>query len=104
VKPGDGQFIVNHKPLISMVIKDQIDYKTIKLSVGLKPTVYSYNPQTHVLSHQMKVPLKSGGHFLTVEATDLNGQRRIYTMYFRIKHTGLVPLVKTSHMSGTDDK
>lgn len=104
VQPADGQFILSHEPMISMVIKDAIDYKTIKLSVGTKPIPYHYNPITHVLSHQMKAPLKSGGHFLTVEATDLNGQDRIYTWYFRIKHRGLNPEPMIEMLSGTDDK
>ncbi len=104
VQPADGQFILSHQPLISMVIKDPIDYKTLKLTVGTKPTTYHYDPNTHVLSHQMKVPLKSGGHFLTVEATDLNGQPRVYTWYFRIKHKGLLFPSLSKTLSGTDDK
>jgi peptidoglycan/xylan/chitin deacetylase (PgdA/CDA1 family) len=105
VQPDDGEFILTHRPLISMIIQDDVDYKTIKLYIGTAPVSYSYDPKTHVLKHQLKKPLKSGGHFISVEAVDKFGQPRNYTLYFRIKHSGLVLAPsKEEKLTGTDDK
>ncbi|GEM_PF-1823554 len=105
ITPGDGEIIKSHKPLISMIIQDDIDYKTIKLFIGTAPVSYHYEPRTHTLKHQLYQNLKSGGHFVIVQAKDKNGQQRSYTWYFRIKHLGLAPaLSKENKMTGVDDK
>ncbi len=105
VQPGDGEFILTHRPIVSMIIQDDIDYKTIKLYIGTASVNYSYNPQTHELKHQLKKALKSGGHFIRVEAVDKTGQPRNYTLYFRIKHSGLASAPsKEEKMTGVDDK
>ena len=104
--PGDGEFIKNHRPLISMIIKDDIDYKTIKLFIGTARVSYSYDPRSQELKHQLHRALKSGGHFVMVEAKDRSGQKRNYTWYFRIKHTGLAPVSpkKEYKMKAVDDQ
>lgn len=105
ISPGDGEIIKSHKPLISMIIQDDIDYKTIKLFIGTAAVSYHYEPQTHMLKHQLYENLKSGGHFVIVQAKDKQGQQRSYTWYFRIKHLGLAPaLSKENKMAGVDDK
>jgi len=105
VQPGDGEFILTHRPIVSMIIQDDIDYKTIKLYIGTASVNYSYNPQTHELKHQLKKALKSGGHFIRVEAVDKTGQPRNYTLYFRIKHSGLASAPsKEEKLTGVDDK
>lgn len=105
VQPGDGEFILNHRPLVSMIIQDDIDYKTIKLYIGTASVNYSYNPETHELRHQLKQALKSGGHFIRVEAVDKTGQPRNYTLYFRIKHSRLsLAPSKEEKLTGVDDK
>ncbi len=105
IQPGDGEFITTRKPLISMILKDDIDYKSIRLFLGTAAITYRYNPQTHELKHQFNKDLKSGGHFVAVEAKDFNGVKRNYTWYFRIKHTGLnIGTKKEDRMKGIDDK
>jgi peptidoglycan/xylan/chitin deacetylase (PgdA/CDA1 family) len=104
-QPGDGEFILTHRPLVSMIIQDDVDYKTIKLYIGTARVSYVYDPKTHELKHQLKKALKSGGHFIRVEAVDKLGQPRNYTLYFRIKHSGLVLAPpKEEKLTGTDDK
>jgi len=117
IQPGDGEFIESHTPTISMVIKDDVDYKSIRLFVGTAPCSYRYDPKTRELKHQFHKAmksgdhylkdqsLKSGGHFVTVEAKDFNGVKRNCTWYFRIKHSGLnVATKKEDRMKGVDDK
>jgi peptidoglycan/xylan/chitin deacetylase (PgdA/CDA1 family) len=106
IKPGDGEFIQTHTPTISMIVKDDVDYKTIRLFLGTAAVSYRYDPQTHELKHQFHKSLKSGGHFISVSATDLNGIKRNYTWYFRIKHfaLGVEPSKKEDKLKGVDDK
>jgi len=90
-KPGDGEVIAGEEPVISGNILDDVEPKSIQFQLGNHPLVFSYNPQTHLLRHQIKAPLKAGGHMLTLSATDKKGQKRVYSWYFRVKHKNLAP-------------
>lgn len=92
--PGDGEVIDSDKPLISVEIKDNIDPKTISFELGNQPMRFQYDPKLHLLTHRIGAALKAGGHMITLGATDLQGQKRVYTWYFRVKHHNLDPVEK----------
>jgi hypothetical protein len=89
LSPDDGEVISSHKPLLKVQVKDEIDPKTIDLQLGDHQTNFQYDPKTHLLQHGFEVSLKAGGHMLMLAATDLHGQKRVYTWFFRIKYKHL---------------
>jgi peptidoglycan/xylan/chitin deacetylase (PgdA/CDA1 family) len=87
--PGDGELIESNEPAVRGMIRDDIKPKSIHLQLGDQVLTVKYDPKTHEIHHQVKAPLKWGGHTLILEAMDINGQRRSYSWYFRVKHQSL---------------
>ncbi len=86
LSPGDGEEIVTDKPLFQATLKDDIDPKTLEMQLGPDKLKTSFDPATHILTHQLTKPITHGGHMVTLAGVDKAGQRRVYTWYFRIKH------------------
>ncbi len=89
--PYDGQVISSEFPKISAEILDDIVPASLDLHLGDHRMVFHYNPQTKTLIHQVKAKLRPGGHMLILTAKDVQGNRRIYSWYFRLKHKNLKP-------------
>ncbi len=87
--PYDGEVISNAFPKISTKILDEIVPDSLDLHLGDHRMVFRYNPQTKILTHQIKSKLRPGGHMLILTAKDDEGNHRIYTWYFRLKHKNL---------------
>ncbi len=84
--PGDGELVRDNEPAIRGIIKDDIKPKSIRLQLGDQELPVSYDSKTHQLRYPLKTPLKVGGHMLILEAMDVQGQKRTYSWYFRVKH------------------
>ena len=84
--PGDGDFIVNNSPILTVEIEDEIVPRTLKFKLGAKFMKFTYDPKTRLLQHRIVGALKPGGHTVTLEAKDVEGNWRSYSWYFRVKH------------------
>jgi peptidoglycan/xylan/chitin deacetylase (PgdA/CDA1 family) len=84
--PGDGDFIVNNSPILTVEIEDEILPKTLRFKLGGKFMKFTYDPKTRLLQHRIVGALHPGGHTVTLEAKDVEGNWRSYSWYFRVKH------------------
>ncbi|HJT24290.1 MAG TPA: hypothetical protein VJ873_06915, partial [bacterium] len=84
--PGDGDLIDSQKPVITAQILDDVVPKSVKLQIGNHFMKVQYDPKTGVFKHQLTALLARGGHILTAQATDKEGNTRVYNWYFRIRH------------------
>src|SRR5581483_667519 len=86
LSPGDGQEINGFRPVISARIADEIDPRSLRLQLGNHVMRVKYDPKTHLISHPVGADLKQGGHIFCLTAKDMNGQKRVYNWYFRVKY------------------
>ncbi|HET9869154.1 MAG TPA: polysaccharide deacetylase family protein, partial [bacterium] len=84
--PGDGQVIWSRKPLISIEILDDVDPASVKLKLESRALKVHYDPALRLVTYRVQSPMRMGGHQLTLSAVGRDGQPRIYSWYFRIKH------------------
>jgi peptidoglycan/xylan/chitin deacetylase (PgdA/CDA1 family) len=84
--PGDGQVIWSRKPLISIQILDEVDPKSVVLSLESRRLKTTYDPQLRLVTYRVEQPIRMGGHQLTLRAKDLAGSTRVFSWYFRVKH------------------
>jgi peptidoglycan/xylan/chitin deacetylase (PgdA/CDA1 family) len=86
LSPGDGEVILDPKPDIRIGIGDEINPKTLVLSMGPYRLPFHYDAQTRVLTHRLRTALKGGGHIMSLEARGMDGTPRSFTWYFRVLH------------------
>jgi hypothetical protein len=84
--PGDGQVIWSRKPILSIQILDDVDPKSVALDLESKRLKTHYDPQLRLVTYRVETPIRMGGHQLTLRAKDIQGNTRVFSWYFRVKH------------------
>jgi peptidoglycan/xylan/chitin deacetylase (PgdA/CDA1 family) len=87
--PGDGESLWSRKPLITIRILDEVDPQSIVLNLESRKLKTTYDPKLRLVRYRVEEPLRMGGHQLTLRAKDVQGNTRVFSWYFRIRHRGL---------------
>jgi len=85
LSPPDGGIVRTKKPVLSAVILDDVDPRSIVLQIGQRNLGHTWDPATRTVRKEMGFPLKKGGHQVTLKAKDRQGVLRIYSWYFRVE-------------------
>jgi peptidoglycan/xylan/chitin deacetylase (PgdA/CDA1 family) len=83
--PADGGTVWTKKPVITAIVEDDVDPRTLVLKTGQRVLPHSWDPSTRTVRKELGFPLKKGGHQVTLTARDRRGIQRIYSWYFRVE-------------------